>query len=366
VNVTDTKCHSFGSNQETQTHNTTDAMQGMLAVRRDADTSAVADGQYEAPHTNAVGRLKVSQWPGAYTATTGNITTSTGTVTADVTRAGSATVSVSGTYAGLNFLFEASLDGTNYVPIAGQRVDTGAFELTSGVIGSVVRVWDVTPLLGMVSLRVRATALTSGTAVMTIVPSATAIENAVQIVPSTNAIGSVILGNGTITNNIGTVSAVGSVANGATDSGNPVKVGGKAYTASPTAVTNAQRSDFITDKVGKQVVVQSIRDLKGDQATTITSSTTETTIVTAVASTFLDLYGLIITNTSATATEVIIRDVTAGTARFSFVVPPNDTRGFMLNESAAYKQTTVNTAWTAQCVTSVASIKINAMYVRNI
>lgn len=167
---------------------------------------------------------------------------------------------------------------------------------------------------------------------------------------------------------VGTVSTLtgGGVAHDGVDSGNPIKTGGQARTTNPSAVADADRTNFIADKLGKQVVVGSIRDLKADQATTITSSTTETTIVTAIASTFNDLYGLIVTNTSATACEVVFRDVTAGTARFSIHVPATDTRGFMLPESAAYKQATVNTAWTAQCGTSVASIKINALYVKNI
>lgn len=137
-------------------------------------------------------------------------------------------------------------------------------------------------------------------------------------------------------------------------------------TTNPTAVTSGRYVQALADVLGKQVVVGSIRELKGDQFTTITSSTSETTIVTAVASTFLDLYGLIIENTSATATEISFRDVTAGSVRFAIYVPAGDTKGFMLNESAAYKQATVNTAWTAQCGTSVASIKISALYVKNI
>lgn len=160
--------------------------------------------------------------------------------------------------------------------------------------------------------------------------------------------------------------AAGDVANAATDSGNPQKIGGVGKTANPTAVTDGQRVNATFDKLGKQVVVGSIRDLKGDAALTLTSTTTETSLIAAVASTFIDVYGLIVTNISATATEVIFRDVTAGTPRFSIMVPAGDTRGFMLSESAAYKQATVNTAWTAQCVTSVASVKISALYVKNI
>lgn len=151
----------------------------------------------------------------------------------------------------------------------------------------------------------------------------------------------------------------------AVDAGEPVKVGGQARTTNPTAVADADRTNFIADKLGKQVVVGSIRDLKGNQQTTITSSTAETTIVTAIASTFNDLYGLVIANTSATACNVTIKDNTAGTTRFVFAVPAGDTRGFMLPESAAHKQGTVNNTWTATCSASVASISITALYVQN-
>lgn len=159
---------------------------------------------------------------------------------------------------------------------------------------------------------------------------------------------------------------VGNVAAGATDSGNPVKTGGVGRTANPTAVTNGQRVDATFDKLGKQVVVGSLRDLKADAPLTITSSTAETTLIAAIASTFNDLYGVVATNTSATAVEAVFRDTTAGTPRFSINIPAGETRGFMLPESAAYKQATVNTNWTVQCGTSVASVKINALYVKNI
>lgn len=158
---------------------------------------------------------------------------------------------------------------------------------------------------------------------------------------------------------------VGNIANDSVDSGNPVKVGGQARTTNPTAVADGDRVNATFDKLGKQVVVGSIRDLKDGEHTVITSSTAETTIATAVASTFLDLYGLVIDNSSATVCTVTIKDSTAGTTRFTFTVPGGDTRGFMLPESAARKQSAVNNNWTATCGTSVASISITTMYVKN-
>lgn len=174
--------------------------------------------------------------------------------------------------------------------------------------------------------------------------------------------------SGTVTANIGTGTAAvaGDVAAAATDSGNPVKIGGLAKTSNPTAVTDGQRVAAMFDKLGKQIVVGAIRDLKGVQKTTITSSTSETTIVTAVASTFLDLYGLVIANTSATACNVTIKDATSGTTRAILAVPAGETRGFMMPVDSAIPQAAVNNNWTATCSASVASIEITALVVKNL
>jgi hypothetical protein len=140
-----------------------------------------------------------------------------------------------------------------------------------------------------------------------------------------------------------------------------------ARTTNPSAATSGNLVGAMSDKLGRQVVVVGqVRDLKGNQVTTITSSTTETTVVTAVASTFLDVYGVIVENTSATGTKVTFKDSTAGTTQFEIYAPATDTRGFMLPSSDAFKQTTVNTSWTATCGTSVASIVITVLYVQNI
>lgn len=161
------------------------------------------------------------------------------------------------------------------------------------------------------------------------------------------------------------VQVVGNVASSIADSGNPVKMGFQARTTLPTAVTDSQRVNGISDKFGRQVVQHGLRELRGHQKTTITSSVAETTIVTAVALAMLDLYGLLIANTSTTACNVTIRDSTGGTIRFVVAVPAGETRGFMLPACDGHKQAAVNTAWTAQCGTSVASIEITALTVQN-
>lgn len=164
----------------------------------------------------------------------------------------------------------------------------------------------------------------------------------------------------------GTMAIGGLTASGSSIAVAPITHGGQAKTANPTAVADGQVVNATYDKLGKQVVVGSIRDLKGRQTTTITASTSETTIVTAVASTFLDIYGLVLANSGATATTVQLRDSTAGTVLGTFYVPAGDTRGFMLPESAALAQTTVNNNWTAQCGSSTSSMIVTALYVKNI
>jgi hypothetical protein len=185
---------------------------------------------------------------------------------------------------------------------------------------------------------------------------------------TTNAMSLAYVGSTAVVNGgvAGTLAVGGVTAAAATATGNPVRIGAIGRLTNPTAVADGQVANLITDKLGKLVAVQSIRDLKGDAPLTISASIAETTLIAAVASTFIDVYGVIVTNTSATACEVVFRDVLAGTPRFSIECPAGDTRGFMLSESAAYKQATVNTAWTAQCSASVSSIKISALYVKNL
>lgn len=130
--------------------------------------------------------------------------------------------------------------------------------------------------------------------------------------------------------------------------------------------TDGDYSQISTDLKGRVMVGSAPRTLKANQVTTITSSTSETTIVTAVTSTFLDLYGLIVTNTSASAVNVAIKDATGGTTRLNIAVPAGDTRGFMLPIDAAIKQAASNNNWTATCSSSVSSVIITALTVANI
>lgn len=137
-------------------------------------------------------------------------------------------------------------------------------------------------------------------------------------------------------------------------------------TLADTTNTTGDYSQMSTDLKGRLMVGSAPRTLKANQITTITTSTSETTIVTAVASTFLDLYGLILTNTSATAVNVAIKDDTGGTTRMNIAVPAGDTRGFMLPIDAAIKQSATNKNWTATSSGSITSLIITALTVANV
>ena len=148
-----------------------------LGVRQDADTSPVgADGRYHGMIFNSLGRLKVSTQPGDITATTGNITTASGTVTANISRASNVMIQVAGTYAGVNLTFEGSVDnGTTFFIVQAVRSDANTIETTSGVIASTTRAWELS-VNAMTNVRVRSTAYVSGTAAITILPGVYATE----------------------------------------------------------------------------------------------------------------------------------------------------------------------------------------------
>lgn len=109
---------------------------------------------------------------------------------------------------------------------------------------------------------------------------------------------------------------------------------------------------------------EAYRYIRGQQQTTITSSTGETTIVTADPANYLDLYGLTIANKSATAASVTIKDATSGTTRFIVHVPAGDTRGFMLPYESAANQSAPGNNWTATSSASVDSLYITALFAK--
>ena len=154
----------------------------MLGVRQDSDgPTAGNDGDYTALKLNQFGRLKVSAQPAFYPLTTGNITSATSTVPLNVGRISNVMVYVAGTFAGVNFTFEGSLNSTNgtdgqWFAIQAVRSNANTIETTSGVLAAAPAYgWELS-VNGLNWFRVRATAWTSGTATIQIQPGAYATE----------------------------------------------------------------------------------------------------------------------------------------------------------------------------------------------
>ncbi len=142
--------------------------------------------------------------------------------------------------------------------------------------------------------------------------------------------------------------------------------GSQAKTALPAAAgTDGSIVGVMADKFGRQItILNGMRDIINPiTQLTLTSMTTETTLIASVASVFNDLLSLVVINTSASATQVDFRDSTTGTIRLSLYIPAGDTRGVVFN--TPMPQAAVNTAWTAKCGTSVASIIITGSYISN-
>lgn len=168
--------------------------------------------------------------------------------------------------------------------------------------------------------------------------------------------------------NIGTVTAVtsitntvtiqGDVASGSANSGNPLQDGARAATTIPTAVSDGQRVGAMADKFGRYQVGRIDRGLVSKSGVITLSSTTETTLLTAVAATFLDVFYLHCINTSTTATRVDIRDATGGTIRDNLACPAavGDCSG-LVSDLIPLPQTAVNNNWTVQLSGAVTDVR---------
>lgn len=162
---------------------------------------------------------------------------------------------------------------------------------------------------------------------------------------------------------IASTSTAGDVAHDTTDSGNPVKIGFKAFTTNPTRVADGDRVNGVADVAGRQVVVMNqVRDLTFHNSATL-SSTTETSILAGVASTYHDITQIIATNTSASQVRVDFRDATAGSVILSISLAPSG--GAVIPFAHPLKQTTANNNWTAQLSTAVTDVRIFMQAVKN-
>ncbi len=190
---------------EDSAHTSGDAGVHVLAIRADTDApTAGSDGDYTSLKCDEAGRLKVAVQPAGYPLSTGTITSASSTVPVNVSRVSNVMVYVAGTFAGVNFTFEGSLNSTNgtdgnWFVIQAVRSNANTIETTSGVIAAAPAYgWELS-VNGLNWFRVRATAWTSGTANIQIQPGAYATEP----IPAAQISGTQPV-SGTVTANIGT------------------------------------------------------------------------------------------------------------------------------------------------------------------
>lgn len=155
----------------------------------------------------------------------------------------------------------------------------------------------------------------------------------------------------------------GGVAHDGADSGNPLKMGGRAINAEIAAVANNDRSDFVTDLVGKQIVLPYANPenfLTGTITTAMTGTTSTAVSGMGAPGSGLRNYitSVVISNAHATVgTDVILQDGSGGTTIGTFPAAAAY-GGSVLSLPTPIRQPTANTALYAANVTTGASTKV--------
>jgi hypothetical protein len=148
---------------------------------------------------------------------------------------------------------------------------------------------------------------------------------------ATGALRVELANNGTgVMGTVGTVTTVstvtgGGIAHDSADSGNPLKVGGKAGTADVTAVTDGDRTDMRFDTLGHQVVRPYAlhENLVSGATAAITDTTSTSVLPSAGASTRNYVTTILVTNSHATVgTLVTIKDGSGGTTLYAGYAAP--------------------------------------------
>lgn len=263
-------------------------------------------------------------------------------------------------------------DGGNTITVDGTvAIGTGSAQIGHLEANQSVNVTQVSGL--NIDLGIGTTGTGTQRVILALDSVLSSISNVVQVGDNSTTL-SIDDGAGSITvdgtvNISGTVTvsgmAMGNVDHDDFDSGYPVKIGGRAITSNPTAVAHGDRVNFTADDLGRQVVIPGqIRDLIVHQHTQISNSTSETTILTQAASTFHDLVQLVITNQTATAVNVTIKDSTGGTTRMVIALAASG--GAVLNFARPVPQATINGNWTATLSVNTVTVNIFAMAEKNI
>ena len=140
--------------------------------------------------------------------------------------------------------------------------------------------------------------------------------------------------------------AQGAIAHDGVDSGKPIKIGGRAAStlSDDTMVANADRSDFVTDVDGTQIVRLNfpLADLLTERTTNTDGASTASGVFTATASTRSVVTAISVYNSSATPGYIDFRDGTAGSVLWTMALPAGG--GAVLSDPTGMFRTSANTA----------------------
>lgn len=156
----------------------------------------------------------------------------------------------------------------------------------------------------------------------------------------------------------------GDTAHDGADAGNPVKVGGRARSSEITAVANNDRSDFMTDLVGKQIILPycNPENMVSGAITTAMTATTSTSLIASPGAGLRNYITTIIcSNAHATVgTDIAIQDGSGGTTLLT--IPAAAVYGgAAITLPTPLRQPTANTALFCANVTTGASTKVSAV-----
>lgn len=155
-----------------------------------------------------------------------------------------------------------------------------------------------------------------------------------------------------------TGSLAGDVANDAADSGNPLKIGGKAFSSNPAAVAGNDRVNAQFDLQGRQVVAFSIPEALVRGVSAQITGISDTAVIAAQgAGVRIYLTHFVVFNTDSTvATQVNIKD--GSTTIYSVYVAAQG--GQVSVTLPVPLRLTANTALNAACVTTSAEVIVSA------
>lgn len=155
--------------------------------------------------------------------------------------------------------------------------------------------------------------------------------------------------------------SAGDVAHDSVDSGNPVKVGGKAVSSEPTAVASGDRANLITDLVGKLITLPyaNPENFVSGATAAITDTTSTSVIAAAGAGVRNFITSILVTNSHATVgTLVTIKDGSGGTTLYAGYAAAAG-GGFSVTFPTPLRGS-ANTALHAACGTTGSNVYVSA------